>query len=58
MPDVLPSFSSEYFSCRHIILYQDISAAAKAQVTKLLKRVKELTGMPNPAIIQIDTLYF
>jgi hypothetical protein len=24
-------------------------AAAEEQVTKLLKRVKELTGMPNPA---------
>jgi hypothetical protein len=33
-------------------------AAAKEQVIELLERVKELTGMPNPAKLQISTLYF
>jgi hypothetical protein len=38
--------------------YRYSAAAAEEQVTKLLKRVKELTGMLNPAIIQINPLYF
>jgi hypothetical protein len=58
------SLTSQYTSCwhtlicRHITFYRHSAAAAKAQVTELLNRVKELIGMPNPAIIQIDTLYF
>jgi hypothetical protein len=33
-------------------------APAEEQVTELLERVKELTGMLNPANLQISTLYF
>jgi hypothetical protein len=46
------------YSCRHITLCRHSSAGAEAQVTELLKRVKELTGMPDPAVTRIDTLYF
>jgi hypothetical protein len=39
-------------------LYRHSSAGTEEQVTELLKRVKELTGMPNPADLQLGTLYF
>jgi hypothetical protein len=39
-------------------LLPTFAADAEEQVTKLLKRVKELTGMPNPANLQTNTLYF
>jgi hypothetical protein len=61
---ILLSFTSQHTSCRHILICQHITfyrhfvAAAEEQVTELLKRVKELTGMPNPANLQINTLYF
>jgi hypothetical protein len=43
---------------RHITFYRHFSATTEEQVTKLLKRVKELTGMPNPANLQLSTLHF
>jgi hypothetical protein len=61
---ILLSFTSQYSSCRHILIcrhttfYRYFAVAAEEQVTELLKRVKELTGMPNPANLQINTLYF
>jgi hypothetical protein len=61
---ILLSFTSQYTSCRHILIcrhitfYRHFAAAAEEQVTELLKRVKELTGMSNPANLQINTLYF
>jgi hypothetical protein len=61
MPCLL--FSSCLF-CRHTLIRRHISfycysaAGAEAQVTELVKRVKELTGMPDPAVTPIDTLYF
>jgi hypothetical protein len=61
---ILLSFTSQYTSCRHILIcrhitfYRHFAAAAEEQVTELLKRVKELTGMPNLANLQISTLYF
>jgi hypothetical protein len=45
-------------SCRHIILCRHSAAGTEEQVAALLTRVKELTGMPDPAFIRIDTLYF
>jgi hypothetical protein len=45
-------FTSQYTSGRHIIIYRHITshrhsaAGAEAQVTALLERLKELTGMP------------
>jgi hypothetical protein len=48
-------FTSQYRSCQHILIcrhitfYRHSAAAAEEQVTELLKRVKELTGMLNPA---------
>jgi hypothetical protein len=53
-----------YSSCRHILMCRHItpcrhiSAAAEEQVTELVKRVKELTGMPGPVIFQLITLHF
>jgi hypothetical protein len=44
--------------CRHITFFRHSAAGAEAQVTELVKRVKELTGMPDPAVTRIDTLYF
>jgi hypothetical protein len=44
--------------CRHITFYRHSAAGAEAQVTELAIRVKELTGMPDPAVTQIDTVYF
>jgi hypothetical protein len=47
-------FSSQYRSCRHILIcrhitfYRHSAAAAEEQVTELLRRVQELTGMPSP----------
>jgi hypothetical protein len=49
MPVTFPLFASEYFSCRHINLCRHSAAAAEEQVTTLLQRVKELTGMPDTA---------
>jgi hypothetical protein len=54
----LPTFCRQTLICRHITLYRHSAAGAEAQVTKLVKRVKELTGMPNHAVTQIYTLYF
>jgi hypothetical protein len=51
--------SSRYtLICRHLTFYRHSAAGAEAQVTELVKRVKELTGMPDPAVTRIDTLYF
>jgi hypothetical protein len=55
---ILLFFTSQYFSCRHITFYRHFSAATEEQVTELLKRIKELTCMPNLANLQISTLYF
>jgi hypothetical protein len=52
------TFCRHTLICRHITFYRHFAAAAEEQVTELLKRVKELTGMPNPTIIQINPLYF
>jgi hypothetical protein len=54
MPDALPFFffSRHIHICRNIINYRHITshrhsaAGTEAQVTALLERVKELTGMP------------
>jgi hypothetical protein len=46
------------YSCRHIIFCRHSSAGTEEQVTALLTRVKELTGMPDPANFQLDILYF
>jgi hypothetical protein len=43
---------------RHTTFYRHFSATIEEQVTELLKRVKELTCMPNPADLQLSTLYF
>jgi hypothetical protein len=43
---------------RHTTFYRHFLAATEEQVTELLKRVKELTGMPNPASLQLNTLHF
>jgi hypothetical protein len=51
-------FTSQYTSCRHITFYRHFSAAAEEQVTELLKRIKELTGMLDFAHLQIGILYF
>jgi hypothetical protein len=56
-------FTSQYFSCRHILMrqhttfYRHFLAGTEEQVTELLKRVKELTCMPNPANLQLSTLH-
>jgi hypothetical protein len=39
-------------------LLPTFAAAVEEQVTELLKRVKELIGMPNPANLRTNTLYF
>jgi hypothetical protein len=39
-------------------LYRHISATTEEQVTALLQRVKELTGMPDSAILLLLNLYF
>jgi hypothetical protein len=55
---------SSYTFCRHTLIcrlitfYCHIAAGAEAQVTELVQRVKELTGMLDPAVTRIDTLYF
>jgi hypothetical protein len=62
--NILLYFTSQNISCRHILIcrhitfYRHFAAAAEEQVTELVKRVKELTGMPNPANLRINTLYF
>jgi hypothetical protein len=56
MPSLL--FTSEYFSCRHITLRRHIPATTEEQVTALLQRVKELTGMPDSADLLLLDLYF
>jgi hypothetical protein len=58
MLDAFPPFTLEYFSCRHITLRQHISATTEEQVTALLQRVKELTGIPNTADPLLLNLYF
>jgi hypothetical protein len=61
---ILLFFTYQYTSCRHTLIcrhitfYWHFAAAAEEQVTELLKRVKELTGMPNLAKLRINTLYF
>jgi hypothetical protein len=55
MPDAFPLFTLEYFACRHITLYRHISATTEEQVTALLLRVKELTGMPDSADLYYPT---
>jgi hypothetical protein len=52
------TFCRHTLICRHITFYRCSAAGAEAQVTELVKRVKELTGMLDPAVPQIDTLYF
>jgi hypothetical protein len=42
--------------CWHITLCQHFSATAEEQVSDLVKRVKELTGMPDPVNFQIIAL--
>jgi hypothetical protein len=42
-------FASQYISGRHITSHRHSAAGAEAQVTALLERVKELTGMPVSA---------
>jgi hypothetical protein len=39
-------------------LYRDISATTEEQVTALLQRVKELTGMPDSAVLFLLNLHF
>jgi hypothetical protein len=57
-------FTSQYNFGRHIIIYRHITshrhsaAGAEAQVTALLERVKELTGMPVSADLLLLHLYF
>jgi hypothetical protein len=56
-------YSSQHPSCRHILMRRHItpcqhfSATLEEQVTELVKRVKELTGMPDPVNFQITTLH-
>jgi hypothetical protein len=56
--NILFLFTSQYTCCRHITFHRHFLATAEEQVTELLKRVKELTGMPNPANLQLSLLYF
>jgi hypothetical protein len=57
-------YSSQHPSCRHILMCRHITpcrhflATAEEQVTELVKRVKELTGMSDPINFQITTLHF
>jgi hypothetical protein len=44
--------------CRHLTFCRHSAAGAEAQVTKLAKRVKELTGMPDLANLPLNILYF
>jgi hypothetical protein len=44
--------------CRHLIFYRHSAAGAEAQVTELVKRVKELSGMPGSADLSPLSLYF
>jgi hypothetical protein len=56
--------TSSYTFCRHALIcrlitfYRHFAAATEEQVTALLQRVKELTGMPNPADLLLTHLYF
>jgi hypothetical protein len=43
---------------RHITFHRHSAAGAEAQVTALLERVKELTGMPVSADLLLLHLYF
>jgi hypothetical protein len=54
----LCTFCRHISICRHLTFYRHFVGAAEEQVTELLKRVKELTGMPNPANLRINTLHF
>jgi hypothetical protein len=57
-------YSSQPPSCRHILMCRHTTpcphflATTEEQVTELVKRVKELTGMPDPINFQITTLHF
>jgi hypothetical protein len=46
------------YSCRHMTFCRHSSAGTEEQIAALLTRVKELTGMPDPAVTRIDTLHF
>jgi hypothetical protein len=48
----------QYYSCRHMTLCRHSSAGTEEQVAELLKRVKELTGMPDPVNLQLNIQYF
>jgi hypothetical protein len=50
----LPSF---YFAILFLPTH-NLAAGTEEQVSELLKRVKELTGMPNPVNLQLNILYF
>jgi hypothetical protein len=54
----LYSFCQRTLICRYITFYRHSAAATEEQVTALLQRVKELTGMPNPADLFLTNLYF
>jgi hypothetical protein len=61
----LAFFTSQYTSCRHTLIcrhittfYRHSAAGAEAQVTALLQRVKELTGMPDSADLLLLHLHF
>jgi hypothetical protein len=63
MPDTLPPLCRHTLICRHITFFRHSAAGAEAQVTALLERVKELTGMPVSADLFITAhvlqiLYF
>jgi hypothetical protein len=59
MPDIFSSFDfATFYSCRHMTFCRHSSAGTEEQIAALLTRVKELTGMPDPAASRIDTLHF
>jgi hypothetical protein len=57
-PFSLCNFFRHTLICRHITFYRHSVAGAEAQVTELVKRVKELIGMPNLANLQLNILNF
>jgi hypothetical protein len=52
------SFCRRTLICRYLTFYRHSAAGAEEQVTALLQRVKELTGMPNPVDLLLINLYF